>query len=129
MHRYRYNEQLSPPAPFVFLTLSNPLEPLSIDRVPAQLDTGADRTLIPQELVDLLQLDDARQIPIGGLGGEVMLLKTYLVKIAIHDFEPVVIEVVADRREPLILLGRDILNNVKLVLDGPNRVLEIGKSS
>src|SRR5207247_7296557 len=48
---------------------------------PAQLDSGADRTVILQEHVERLQLAAVRQIPIVGFGSETRLLSTYAVKI------------------------------------------------
>jgi hypothetical protein len=49
--RYRYNTQLQPPAPFVHLLLRNPADGSELLAVPAQIDTAADRTVLPQTLV------------------------------------------------------------------------------
>ena len=42
-----------------------------------------------------------------------------------HDSPPRVIRVVASRDEPYVLLGRDVLNGHRVILDGPRLHLEI----
>ncbi len=36
------------------------------------------------------------------------------------------LRVIADRDEPYVLLGRDVLNHFRVELDGPNLIVEIG---
>jgi hypothetical protein len=48
-----------------------------------------------------------------------------LVQLQGHDLEPVAVEVLASRDEPYVLLGRDVLNARRVVLDGPPLVQEI----
>jgi hypothetical protein len=71
----------------------------------------------------LLPLDE---IPIGAFGGQVLLLPTYRVQVEIRDLHPVMIEAIAHAGEPFVLLGRDVLNHYRLLLDGPQLFLEIG---
>ena len=53
------------------------------------------------------------------------LLPTYRIELSIRSLQPVVLEVLAHSAEPFVLLGRDILNRHRVVLDGPNLALEI----
>ena len=53
-------------------------------------------------------------------------MSTYRVQIGIHEFPPVMIEAIAHAEEPFVLLGRDVLNRFRLLLDGPQLLLEIG---
>jgi hypothetical protein len=69
--RYVYNSQKKPPAPFVLVTLANPLTGAEVRDVPAQLDTGADCTLVPQKIVEALGLNFGGSWTIGGVGGKV----------------------------------------------------------
>ncbi len=126
MIRYTYLRQLRPPAPFVNVTLQNPATGAELHNVPAQLDNAADRTLLPEKLVQALSLPQIGVIPIGGVGGIVQNMPTYPVRVAIHDLPAQTIEVVASPGETWVLLGRDVLNAHKILLDGPNLVLEIG---
>jgi hypothetical protein len=92
---------------------------------PAQLDTAADLTVIPSRLVNELQLDQLGELPILGVGAHLATLPTFLVQIQIRDLPARVVEVVASHDEPYVLLGRDILNQFRITLDGPNLLLEI----
>jgi len=126
MIRYAYNRQVDPPAPFVHVSLRPPVEGNSLDNLPAQVDTAADRTVIPGELVTRLGLVPLDELPVAGFGGQVLLVTTYLVEISLRDGPSRPIEVFAHEGEPYILLGRDVLNHLHLRLDGPGLVLEIG---
>lgn len=50
----------------------------------------------------------------------------FLVAVSIHDLLPVEVRAVLGERERYILLGRDVLNNHRIVFDGPQLALEIG---
>jgi predicted aspartyl protease len=95
------------------------------DSLPAQRDTAADRTVIPGSLVDILGLLPLDELPFLGLGGHLVPLRTYVVEIAIRGFPPRQLEVVAHQDEPYILLGRDLLNEHQILLDGPGMAIEI----
>lgn len=126
MIRYQYLRQLQPPAPFVYVILRNPVSGAEQRNLPAQVDTAADRTLLPATLVDGLALPRIGAIRIGGVGGFTQTMPSYPVQVAIHDLPARTLEVVASDGEPWILLGRDIVNAHRLVLDGPPLLLEIG---
>jgi hypothetical protein len=126
MIRFNYVTQLHPPAPFVYVTVRNLLTGTEQRDVPAQLDSAADRTLIPDTLVKALDLPQIGTVPIGGVGGLVVTMASYPVQVAVHDLPAVTVEVVASAGEPWVLLGRDILNSHRSLLDGPRLFLEIG---
>jgi hypothetical protein len=123
---YAYVAQVHPPAPFVQVQLKNPVTGNELRDVPAQLDTAADRTLIPDTLVQALALPQMGTLTIGGVGGVQQVMPTYPLLLAIHDLPAQTIEVVASSGEPWVLLGRDVLNAERLLLDGPRLALEIG---
>jgi predicted aspartyl protease len=125
MIRYAYNRQVEPPAPFVHVSLRRPdAAPAAVD-LPAQIDTAADRTVIPGGLVAQLGLVPLDEMPVSGFGGQVMLVSTYLVELSIRGLPPHPVEVLAHDGEPYILLGRDVLNRHRLLLDGRGLALEI----
>ncbi len=102
---YAYNRQVSPPAPFVHVSLQNLSAGAISDSLPALVDTGADRTVIPGGLVDVLGLVPLDELPFVGLAGCLVRLRTYLVEMAIRGLPARRIEVVAHQDEPYILLG------------------------
>jgi hypothetical protein len=124
--RYAYVPQLEPPAPFIQVRLQNPVSGEEVADVPAQLDTAGDRTLIPATLAHRLGLPQLGTLTIGGVGGVHQTMPTYPLRLTIHDFPAQTIEAVASPGESWVLLGRDILNSHRLLLDGPQLALEVG---
>jgi hypothetical protein len=123
--RYRYNLQVAPPAPFIHVTVACPETGKQMSDLPAQIDTAADRTVLPGRCVDELGLLPLDELPIGGFGGQVLLLPSYRVQVSLRQLPALTIEAIAHPEEPFVLLGRDVLNQYRLLLDGPNLVLEI----
>jgi hypothetical protein len=124
--RYNYLAQLQPPAPFINITPRNPITGAEQRDVPAQLDCAADRTLIPHALVASLGLPQIGMITIGGVGGLTQKMPSYPVEVTIHQLPVSVVEAVSSPGESWVLLGRDILNTHRILLDGPQLALEIG---
>jgi len=125
MIRYSYNRQIAPPAPLVHVTVRSPERGTAVSDLPALLDTAADITVIPAHVAEELNLIALDETPIGGLDGRVSLVSTFLVRLELRESSPKVIRVVASRDEPDVLLGRDVLNDFRVVLDGPRLRLEI----
>jgi predicted aspartyl protease len=93
--------------------------------VPALLDTGADRTIIPAAVAEALGLEKGREVKMGGIGGTTTVMASYYAVIRIHELPPIDCEVFATLGESIALLGRDVLNQFRIVLDGPRGILEI----
>jgi predicted aspartyl protease len=106
MIRYRYNQQTDPPSPFVYGTFQNPTDSTELRDLPAQIDTAADRTVLPDHVVQALGLPQMGRIPVGGLGGVVQYLPTYAVRVAIHQFPAQTVKVVASSGETWEGFGR-----------------------
>jgi predicted aspartyl protease len=115
----------NPPAPFVLAVVSNPDGSASASDLPAKVDTGADQTVIPSALAGQLALKEVGRLVLAGLGGHRTELPLYEIRLVIRELAPIVIEVAASDGEPHIILGRDVLNRYKIVLDGPNGKLHI----
>jgi Retroviral aspartyl protease len=125
MMRYTYNRQVEPPAPFIHVSLKCVETGKSVDNLPALIDTAADRTVIPGGLVDLLAMVPLEELRVAGLGGQVFSVPTYKVELTIRTMLPQKVVLIAHDEEPFILLGRDVLNEHRLLLDGPRLALEI----
>ncbi len=93
--------------------------------IPAQLDTAADRTLVPLPILETLGLKPIDDILIGGVGGNEETMPVFAVSLAMFTLPTRTLAVVAHPDEPWILLGRDVLNSYRLLLDGPKLALEI----
>jgi len=102
MIRYGYNTQKQPPAPFVRVTLRHPHNGAEARDVSAQLDTGADQTLVPAALVEQLRLYQSGSEQIATAGGHRIEMGLYDAVIVVHDLPPMRLEVLAHppRRMP-----------------------------
>lgn len=125
MIRYRYSDMV-PPAPMVHVTLTCPKRGTSAAGVIAQIDTGADRTVLPGAVVEAMGLEVTGVERFQGFAGQIVELPVYVVDLGIHDLPPVRVEPVLGAVEKFILLGRDVLNAHRILLDGPKQALEIG---
>ena len=114
-----------PPAPFVLVRIGQTAGPLISGNLLTQLDTGADRTVIPGELLHQIELARSGSTIVVGFAGRDDDAPIYDVRLTVAGFDPVPIEVLARVDEPWVLLGRDVLNHYRIVLDGPNQTLEI----
>ncbi len=123
--KYPYDSRYFPPAPSVEIRLGTPGESLASGPHQALIDTGADISLVPLKHVRSLQTvpDDHRYLR--SQWGERRKVAIYSLDIGIGSMRLPAIEVVADEHENEIILGRNVLNKLRMALDGPNRVLEI----
>jgi hypothetical protein len=114
-------EHHDPPAPVAWVTLQSPDGARSQEDVPLLMDTGADVTLLPRWAIDALELPTQTEgsYELSGFDGStsvapaVRLSLLWLGKTFRGQF------LVID--QPQGILGRNILNNVSLLLDGPRR--------
>jgi len=126
MIRYRYSQQVQPPAPFVNVSLRCLATGTRLENVPALLDPAADRTVVPDQAIQTLGLVEDGRLLFQGFARATVELPIYLVEIQVHDLAPMLVRVVLGAREPCVLLGRDVLNSHRILLDGPELALEIG---
>jgi hypothetical protein len=115
-----YNDALfDPPAPFAFVSLRNPKtkEVVSIGML---IDTGADVTLIPQEALNRLGIQAVPDTgyELAGFAGEIRVVSAFRLEMIFcrktfrGNFLPT--------DEDWGIIGRNILNELPLLLDGPS---------
>ena len=122
---FHYVQQESPPAPYVLVTIARFDGQASLVDLPAKVDSAADRTVIPLQVATHLALDEIEQRPFAGLGSVITTLSIYRAVLTIRGLTPILADTAGALGEPHILLGRDVLNLYRLVLDGPGLRLEI----
>ena len=109
----------TPPAPLARVTLRNQINGNTVFDVPMLVDTGADVTLIPQESVNQLgMVIDPNE------GYELMAFDGSTSVAQVVQLDLIFLRRVFRGRFLLMsqeygILGRDILNHVSLLLDGP----------
>jgi hypothetical protein len=115
-------ERFFPSAPVALVTLRNPNTGIRVSDVPMLLDSGADATMVPEQIVENLGLDTSlgAQFEIVGVDGKTTFARAVSLELLFLGrwF----------RGEFLLtpnlygILGRNILNRVALLLDGPNGI-------
>ena len=123
--KFPYDAQYSPPAPSVEIRLGTPGESLASGPHQALVDTGADISLVPLKHIRPLQTvpDDHRYLR--SQWGERRKVAIYSLDISLGNVRLPAVEVVADERGDEIVLGRNVLNKLVMMLDGPKWVSEI----
>lgn len=127
MFTARYSTALQPAAPIIRIPFRNPGGGVPELLAEAQLDTGADRTVFPTDMVTSLRLVKQSEKDFGVVNG-VVKLKTYLLGFTIPGVGDFVVEAAASASEDFVLIGRDVLNCIHTVLDGPARQLELSSA-
>ena len=124
---WAYDRSVYPPAPFVDIHVCPPLSPALGQPLRAKLDTAADISCIPADLVELLRLLPARTIPVEGYDGIQTMVYTYIVTVEVTNARFRHLEVVTTP-EKYALLGRDVLNNFYVQLNGPDLTFHMSTS-
>jgi hypothetical protein len=115
----------SPPAPYTLVTAARLDGTVFAADLPAKVDSGAAQTIIPTALVERLGLKEVARHEFEGLGGVRVTLSIVRVHLTIRGCPTLEVNAAASDGEPYILLGRDVLNQFLVVLDGPNGKLQI----
>ncbi|MCX6047650.1 MAG: aspartyl protease family protein [Chloroflexi bacterium] len=125
MNRFPYDTSYALPAPTCEIFLSSTRSKEVVGPLHAILDTGAEGTLIPQPYLDALGARPTIETGLRGPWGERRVVFLYLVNLRINDINLPGIYVVGDDRSSEIVIGRNVLNQLKISLDGPEKVLEL----
>lgn len=124
MQLFDYNHSYDPPAPFVKIVIDGRTGKTT-EAIWAFVDSGADTTIVPRSLLTKLKARPRQQATIRSHWGEGRVVGLYLVDIRIGDIEVFAVEVVGDPKSEEIILGRNLLNQLKVVLDGLGEAVEI----
>ena len=119
-----YDTSWSPAAPFLPVRLASLAEQSTAIAVQAKLDTGADLTAVPATVIEQLRLMPAGEIEVEGYDGRCTTIRAYDVNLEIDQLTITGLLVIGFA-EDYVLLGRDVLNQLRLLLDGPALTTEI----
>lgn len=120
-----YNAQYHPPIPVLTVRLYSSVSDIFSVPLSALVDTGSDGSLIP--LDHLLELDAEETAPgwLVSITGERKPVSLYFVDVYVGDLALPGIRVIGDRDSEEVILGRDVLNKLAILLDGPEATLVI----
>lgn len=119
--RFTYDSNLDPPAPVVPTRISRPLGTDAV-LLAMLVDTGADCTLVPVSIVRQLGLPQIEVLAITGIGGSRRRSTMHAATLEFGGLRLIAC-VVAFADEAI--LGRDILNQAVVTLDGPGLAISV----
>jgi len=125
MTYHTYSSDYVPPFPVVDIRLGVPGAKIVLGPVEALIDTGADATLIPVTYLKQVRAEEVDQASVRGQWGERRTVSIYSVAMEVgrHHFSAT--WVVGDEWGDEVVLGRNVLNRLRLLLDGPAGLTEI----
>lgn len=122
------DRRFEPPAPVALVGLRPPDRGEGLDDVPLLIDSGADATLLPRPAVASLGLEGAGEryqlVGFDGTLSESEAVRADLVFLG-RRFRGLYLLVDG----PIGVLGRDVLNHLRIMLDGPARSWDEGPPS
>ena len=125
--KFAYNTKYYPPAPRLQIRLGVPDESLKVGPLTAFLDSGADTTLVPLRYIRRLpvSVDNLRQLR--SQWGESRVVEVYRLDVGIGDIRLPAVQIVADKQGNEIIVGRNILNLLRVFMDGPKQIVDISE--
>ena len=125
--KFSHEDSYDPPFPAIEIILHNSEEGFHTDAIRALLDTGSDGSLVPLDYLRqtfALPLTDTR---IRSHWGEWRTVQLFAVDIELNhlNFKFPGIFVVGDDQGNEVILGRNVLNKLRLFLDGPGNFTDV----
>ncbi len=124
-YTHLYSQDYWPSMPVVEVELSAPGRVQTETLLTALIDSGSDGTLIP---IDILEQVGARCVgdaQIRGILGDSRAVAVYLASLRIGPHTLPAVRVVAASEDAEIILGRNVLNQLVVTLNGPAGVIQI----
>lgn len=125
MAQFLYDSSYSPSAPVLTIGIGLPDEDTPHRQVQALIDSGADATMLPKWILTEIGARSVGRKYLRGVTGSRELVGLYLVVIHMPTGISYGIRAVATIDSGEVILGRDVLNQWRITLDGPGETVEI----
>lgn len=125
MTAYSFSRKYAPPMPMLEIGLGYSGAAPLIGPIAAVVDTGADGTLVPAKILSKFEVAESDRTWIRSQWGELHSALTYVLDLHIGTLRLPAVQIVADDRGKEVILGRDVLNKLRLLLDGPEQTTEL----
>jgi len=123
--KYPYDSTYRPPIPTVPVVIHNSDEGLHTTAENALVDTGSDGSLIPIAYIQQIYARALTNTRIRSHWGEWRSAQLFLVDLEMDGLSLPGIFVVGDEHGDEIVLGRNVLNKLRLLLDGPAMLTDL----
>jgi hypothetical protein len=122
---YPYDETVSPALPFLEVEIEGYGPNRSRRALKAIIDSGADGTMFPLEMLSAVDAIYEDTVRLRGITGDFQQVDRYAITIYISELKIRGVHAVAVGTDDDALLGRDVLNELVLTLNGPAHTTEI----
>lgn len=123
--RYPYNIEYYPPFPSGRISVRNDALGLASEQFDGLIDTGADATMIPLSVLEQIDARPLMEKRVRSHWGEWRQIEIFLVDIEFDGLRLPNLHVIGDDMGGDVILGRDVLNKLRILLDGPNKETQI----
>ena len=125
VHTFSYTNRYDPPMPIVLAQLVAPESPKKSQEVEAVVDSCSDGTMVPVDLLDEIGALSVGTAIMSGVWGTRRTINLYLVHLQIGGHLISAVHVAGVPNEFGFVLGRNVLNQLSIHLNGPANVVEI----
>lgn len=124
MMQCKYNSSYVIPVPVLKIKITHPISGESEKEIKCKLDTGADRTTIPKSIIAKLGFQPKTHEPVKDYLGRIEYRPVYFADILIFNHRFLRMKVLSTNNN-VGLIGRDILNQWVILLDGKRNLFYI----
>lgn len=119
-----YDSNFYPAMPVLTIQVQREIDETPID-LTALIDSGADNTMLPVSILERLDAPKSDSVWMVGVGGQRTRVSLYLVFIRFGEFQPIYTRVIGVQSRDEVIIGRDIINQFAVLLNGPAHTVEI----
>lgn len=125
MIRFPYATHFQPPFPMLQLRLGNEKRGSQTETVNGLIDTGADSSLVPLSILRQIRAPAVMDKRLRSHWGEWRVVQMFVVDVELGNRKLTSMLVVGDELGEEIVIGRDLLNRLRLHLNGPANLTEL----
>ena len=120
-----YNSLYSPAMSVAEVTLENVETGLQGEKIIAIVDSGADSCILPVKYLDAIGSEPIRKTRMIGVVGMAVQVEVHLLTLHLGPLTVYGVEAVADKQNGEAIIGRNVLNQLVVTLNGIAGVTEI----
>lgn len=125
VYSYTYDEVYDPPAPVLEISIYPPRSPSHELRLSVMIDTGADVSTLPLRVLKRIGAEYLETAVLRGMAGGRATVDLYRVAVRVGPHTVPAVRVAGVASTTDAVLGRDVLNHLKITLDGPAQTIEL----
>ncbi|MEZ4733208.1 MAG: retroviral-like aspartic protease family protein [Caldilineaceae bacterium] len=125
IYSHDYNSTYSPAMPVVEVILENVETGIQGEKLTAIVDSGADGCILPVKYLEAIGSESIRKTRMVGVTGIGVQVEIHLLTFHLGPLTVYGVEAVADKQNGETIIGRNVLNQLVIILNGIAGVTEI----